>query len=107
MYDERVAEIYDLIYGVRKDYPAEAVELTAIIRERAPLARSLLDVACGTGEHLRFLREHFDTAEGLELAAPMRAVAAAKLPEVTVHAGDMRDFQLGRTFDAVVCLFSA
>jgi SAM-dependent methyltransferase len=30
-----------------------------------------------------------------------------RLPGVTVHEGDMTSFDLGRTFDAVTCLFSA
>lgn len=107
MYDQRLAEIYDLLYAAGKDYAAESADLTALIRSRHATASDVLDVACGTGEHLRHLREHFPHVEGLELSAPMRAVAAAKVPGVTVHPGDMRDFDLGRTFDAVLCLFSA
>ncbi|MDL4770771.1 class I SAM-dependent methyltransferase [Actinomadura xylanilytica] len=68
---------------------------------------SLLDVACGTGEHLVALRALFGEVAGLDLAAGMRAVASRKLPGVPVHAGDMRGFALGRAFDAMCCLYSA
>jgi SAM-dependent methyltransferase len=108
MYDEQYAEIYDLLYAASgKDYLAETAALVELIRRRTPGAGSVLDVACGTGEHLRHLRTGFGHVEGVEISAPMRARAAAKVPDVTVHLSDMRDVDLGRTFDAVLCLFSA
>jgi SAM-dependent methyltransferase len=108
-YGARLAEIYDLVYtsGRNKDYAAEAAALADLVHTRNPRAASILDVACGTGEHLKYLREFFPDAEGLELAEPMRAKALAKLPDVTVHAGDIRDFTLGRVFDVVACMFSS
>jgi SAM-dependent methyltransferase len=108
-YGHRLAEIYDMVYtaGRGKDYAAEAAALTELIRARHPRAVSVLDVACGTGEHLKHLRAFFADVEGVELAEPMRAKAIAKLPDVVVHAGDMRDFAVGRSFDVVACLFSS
>jgi SAM-dependent methyltransferase len=37
----------------------------------------------------------------------MLARARSRLPDVPIHEGDMRDFALGREYDAVTCLFSA
>jgi SAM-dependent methyltransferase len=34
-------------------------------------------------------------------------IARRRLPGVPLHHGDMRDFDLGRQFDAITCLFSA
>ena len=45
--------------------------------------------------------------EGLDLDGGLLAVAAKRLPDVPMHAGDMRDFDLGRRFDVVTCLFSS
>jgi ubiquinone/menaquinone biosynthesis C-methylase UbiE len=97
---------YDLIYSF-KDYAGEADRVRSLLEghARRPLHR-LLDVACGTGEHLRFLRQHFEV-EGIDLNEAMLAIARTKLPGVALHHGDMLDFDLGRRFDAVVCLFSA
>ncbi|KWX05222.1 SAM-dependent methyltransferase [Carbonactinospora thermoautotrophica] len=107
MYGEQLAEIYDLVYrGRGKDFAAEATEVAEIVRGSKPNATSLLDVGCGTGEHLVHLSKLFEHVEGLELSAPMRAIAQEKLPGVPIHAGTMDDFDLGRTFDAVTCLFS-
>jgi len=108
MYDEPYAEIYDLIYASSgKDYVAESAALVELIRRRTPDASSVLDVACGTGEHLLHLRHSFRDVAGVELSRAMLMRAAAKLPGVAIHPGDMRTFDLGRTFDAVLCLFSA
>ena len=85
----------------------EAAEVVAAIRSRRPEARSLLDVACGTGGHLVHLQGAFDEVEGVELSEAMATRAGRRLPAVAVHRGDMRTFDLGRTFDAVVCLFSS
>jgi SAM-dependent methyltransferase len=107
MYDRPQAAIYDaMTRGMGKDYAAEADVVAAAVLARRPGAASLLDVACGTGEHLRHLRDRFEVA-GLELSEHMAAIARTKLgPDVPIHAGDMRSFDLGRTFDAVTCMFS-
>ncbi|MER7006554.1 class I SAM-dependent methyltransferase [Dactylosporangium sp. NPDC000555] len=104
-----VATAYELIYvtAAGKDYRTEAHEVAALIRRRNPTADSLLDVACGTGLHLSHLRTMFTHVEGLEVSDAMRQAAVRRLPGITVHAGDMRDFRLGRTFSAITCLFSA
>ncbi|MEU6024242.1 class I SAM-dependent methyltransferase [Micromonospora sp. NPDC048871] len=108
MYGAELADVYEAVYRSRgKDWRQEAAYLTGLIRDRLPGAGSLLDVACGTGAHLAGFDDLFDHTEGLELSAAMRAVAGRRLPGVTVHAGDMREFDLGRTFDAVTCMFTA
>ena len=104
----KVARIYDLLYtrtGI-KDYPAESEALHAIIQEASPGARTLLDVACGTGAHLEILRRWYEV-EGADLSPEMLEVARRRLLDVPLHVADMRTLDLGRKFDAVTCLFSA
>ncbi|MEV3925642.1 class I SAM-dependent methyltransferase [Actinomadura coerulea] len=102
------AEVYELTYRHRgKDWGEEAAAVARRVRARRPGARSLLDVACGTGAHLEAFRSGFDHVEGLELSRAMRERAVRRLPGVAVHGGDMRDFALGRAFDAVTCLYTA
>jgi SAM-dependent methyltransferase len=105
---ERSAQFYDLIYSASRFKPAAewAAEVDAIIRGRNPSARTLLDVACGTGHHLSHLRDHY-SVEGVDISEEMLRVARARLPDVPLHQGDMRSLELGRTFDAVTCLFSS
>lgn len=104
----KVARIYDLLYtgtGI-KDYPAESEALHAIIQEASPGARTLLDVACGTGAHLECLRRWY-AVEGVDLSPEMLEVARARLRDVPLRVADMRTLHLGRRYDAVTCLFSA
>jgi SAM-dependent methyltransferase len=97
---------YDAIYSF-KDYPAEVEKLEGLIRERHPEARSLLDAACGTGRHLELLREDFEVS-GVDLDPEMIALARERLgDDVPLVIGDMAEVDLGRTFDAVSCLFSS
>jgi SAM-dependent methyltransferase len=102
----RSARIYDAIYASIRDYPREAAQLDELIQERRPGARMLLDVACGTGAHLEHLAEKYEV-EGLDLDAEMLAVARERLPEVPFHETDLAEFDLGKRFDAVVCMFSS
>jgi len=55
------AELYDAIYHF-KNYARECEILRAVISVAAPGARTVLDVACGTGEHDKFLKEHYAVA---------------------------------------------
>jgi SAM-dependent methyltransferase len=103
-----VADLYDPIYRARgKDYDRESRTLVDLIGQRCPGAAALLDVGCGTGQHLARLRARF-RVEGLDLDAGMLAHARARLgPDVPLHRADMAVFELGRRFDVVTCLFSA
>lgn len=101
----QTAELYDLFYDW-KDYAGEVAKIAAIVDERRPGAGSLLDAACGTGRHLELLRARF-AVEGLDLDEGLLTVAGARLPDVMLHRADMRDFDLGRRFDVVTCLFSS
>ena len=101
------ARVYDLLYeAAGKDYEREADELHALIQTRCPGAASLLDVACGTGAHLWHLRDRYEVV-GVDLVPAMLDEARNRLPGVALIEGDMRSFDLHRTFDAITCLFSA
>jgi SAM-dependent methyltransferase len=96
------AAFYDLLYSF-KDYAAEADKVRLVIdAANKGTERRLLDVACGTGQHLQHLKEHFET-EGLDLDPGLLAVARRRLPELRFTHADMVEFDLGRRFDAVVC----
>ena len=104
MFDE-TAEFYDRVYAF-KDYAAEAAEIARRIRAERPGASSVLDVACGTGEHAKHLAESF-AIDGIDLEPAFVARAREKVPGGRFEVADMRDFDLGRTYDVVQCLFSS
>ena len=101
------AEFYDAIYSF-KDYAAEAVQIAGLVRSLHPHARTILDVACGTGEHARRLsRDHGFEVDGLDLDPALLAIARTKHPAGQFFQGDMSDFALATRYDVVMCLFSS
>jgi ubiquinone/menaquinone biosynthesis C-methylase UbiE len=100
------ARFYDLIHAERgRDSRAEAdLVLAELSRRRSPLS-SILDVACGTGAHLLRFSETLEV-HAIDASAQMLAVAAEVCPAAVLTQADMRAFDLGRRFDAVVSLFS-
>lgn len=102
------ASVYQAFYRARgKDYAEEARRVTQLIMDANPRAESLLDIACGPGTHLHYFAQSFNHTEGVEISSSMLDAAAANVPDVKIHAADMRDFRLSRGFDAVTCLFSS
>jgi len=99
-------QFYNAIYSW-KDYAEEALRLKRFIAQHKRSAgNALLDVACGTGGHVPYLRDDF-AYEGLDLDPGMLGLARTRFPEIPFHQGDMVDFALGRQFDVVTCLFSS
>jgi len=102
----RSAAYYDALYG-KKDYQAESEKIHALIQEhRRSKGSTLLDAGCGTGAHITYLRDQYEI-EGLDREEKMLAVARKRFPEVVFHHADMAEFDLGKQFDAIICLFSA
>jgi SAM-dependent methyltransferase len=100
-------DLYDAIYLSLKDYAHEAGRVAGWIRSRRADASTVLDVACGTGEHARHLRGLGFDVDGVDVSADFAAIAAAKNPEGDFRAMDMVELDLGRRYDAVLCLFSS
>lgn len=100
---EQSAAYYDDLYAFL-DYPAAAEALHRLVQRHHPEARSLLDVACGTGRYLEHLRHHY-ACEGLDILPALLDTARRRCPDIPLHAGDMTDFALAGRFDVVTCLF--
>ncbi|MBN1302926.1 MAG: class I SAM-dependent methyltransferase [Anaerolineales bacterium] len=102
------AVLYDAIYeAIGKDYAAETRILQNLIQvHKLAQGNNLLDVACGTGGHIRYLQKMY-SVEGLDLSVEMLEVARQKFPKVHFYQGNFINFELGRQYDIVLCLFSA
>lgn len=101
------AEFYDLIYSTFKDYTGEATQLADLLRRLNPQCQTVLDVACGTGEHARLLAARGFVVDGLDLDPAFVRIAKQKHPAGRFFEADMSDFQLSHRYDAVLCLFSS
>ena len=104
---EQSADLYDAIYLQWKDYAGEAAKLRDLIRERTPEARRILDVACGTGEHIRHLNELGFEVDGVDVDPEFVEIAASKNPSSSIHCMDMLELALGVEYHVVMCLFSS
>lgn len=102
---ERSTFIYD-DYIQRADYEEGARRLTSLIRKQRAEARTLLDVGCGSGKYLNHLQHNF-SCQGLEISEGFLEIARKRCPALPIHKGNMIDFDLGRQFDAICCLFLA
>jgi len=101
-----LADAYDIVHA-RKPYGREAAQVRALVREHARRpCRTLLDVACGSGGHLAYLRRWY-ACTGVDASQEMLRLARRRLSRVRLVRGRMETFDLGRRYDVVTCLFSA
>lgn len=97
---------YDKIYSF-KDYKTEVEKLLTFMPAEFRTGKTtMLDVACGTGGHLKYLKKHFDV-QGLDISPEYLTAARQKFPKIKFHQADMCDFELHQTFDVITCLFSS
>jgi ubiquinone/menaquinone biosynthesis C-methylase UbiE len=101
----RSVQYYDALYHF-KDYTAASNRLHHLLQRHHSTAETLLDVACGTGKHLEYLRNYYQ-AEGIDVNPDMLKIARQRCPEVTFHQANMVDFCLEHNFDVITCLFSS
>jgi SAM-dependent methyltransferase len=101
------AEYYDLIYSTFKDYAAESARIAGLLREVHPACRTILDAACGSGEHARWLAHEGFDVDGVDLDPAFLRIARRKHPAGRFFEADMSDFHLPHRYDAVLCLFSS
>src|SRR5579862_301320 len=100
------ARYYDLIYSW-KDYKKEAETIRQLIaKHKKSTGRDLLEVACGTGGHIQYLKDHF-RATGTDINNGMLGVARKKVKGVRFQQADIVTLNLGREFDAIICIFSS
>jgi hypothetical protein len=65
--------------------------------------RRHLDLACGTGPHIRHLLDLGYTSQGIDLNAPMLAQAQQRCPEAVFSQQNMCDFSLSEPVDFITC----
>jgi SAM-dependent methyltransferase len=98
-----LAPFYDSVQGDRAD---AARYVRSLIEKHHPRAKTVLELACGTGSVLKELDPYYEVA-GADLSSAMLELAARKLPEVRLFHEDMTRIGLGETFDVVLCVFDS
>lgn len=62
-----------------------------------------LDLACGTGPHIRHFLDFGYQSQGLDISQPMLDRAAVRCPEAEFTLGDMCHFEFDGPFDLITC----
>lgn len=94
---------YDAVMGDRKG-AAHLVE--GLIEAYHPKARTVLELACGTGAVLQHLETRFQTS-GLDISEPMLSQARNTLKRSRLYNQDMARFDVEGTFDVIFCVFDS
>jgi SAM-dependent methyltransferase len=100
---EHFGRFYDAVMG---DRTQSAMYIRSLIVQYHPTAKTLLELACGTGAILQHLTADY-TVSGLDVSSTMLALARKKLPQAPFFQGDMRTFALGKKFDVILCVFDS
>lgn len=108
----RFAEYYDFIYHDLVNYEGDVDFLETVFRRRLrSMPQNILDLGCGTGNHALPLAKRGYRITGLDRSAAQLAIARRKAREaglpIRFLRADMTSFDLGRSFDAAVCMFGA
>jgi SAM-dependent methyltransferase len=100
---EIFGRFYDEVMGDRADH---AAYLRSLIERHHPEARTVLELACGTGSILRQLAPTYEVT-GVDLSPRMLAAAKRKVPEARFALADMRTVRLAARFDVVLCVYDS
>ncbi len=99
------AKWYDALYSF-KDYQQESDTIVSLLRREHPRADSILNVACGTAEHDKYLSKMY-SVDGIDINSEFIEVASKKNPDGQYFCADMTNFKLTKTYDIILCLFSS
>jgi len=103
------ANMYDLFYK-DKDYGKEIGFLDKVFKEHK--VKSVLDIACGTGNHIIGLHKLGYQVRGRDISEDMIKIAQAKNKDIPFQVidmvGDWKDkFIAVSRWDAIICMFSS
>jgi SAM-dependent methyltransferase len=100
----QLVQYYELIEG--RDWQREVRLITSILREHK--SKSIVDLGCGTGYHVRALTKLGFKATGIDISKQNIRFAREMAKEANIHpsflVGSYYDYQPEDKFDAALCL---
>jgi len=100
------ARLYNRHWGV--DYRIEAAPIVErLLLSRLADGATVLDVCCGTGQFTEQIRRRGYEIAGMDSSEEMLRYARRNAPSVKFTVADVREFSLGRTFDAAYCVYES
>ncbi|MEM7063887.1 MAG: methyltransferase domain-containing protein [Cyanobacteria bacterium P01_B01_bin.77] len=98
VYDD-VNEAYDLVYT---DVDTKIPFVLKVLEQYQK--KDVLELGSGSGLFTIPLKKKGLNIEGVEISQEMLNLTLKKAPDLTLHLGDMRTYDLGKQFDAVLIL---
>src|SRR6266853_1239357 len=93
------ARLYNRHWGA--DYRSEAAPIVErLLLSRVAEGAAVLDVCCGTGQFTEQIRQSGYEMAGVDASGEMIRYAHQNAPGVQFAVADVREFWLGRIFDA-------
>ena len=93
---------YDLLCA-DINYPAQSHSVQRLHQLFGNNGNHHLDLACGTGPHVRHFIDSGYNSRGLDINLPMLERAKIRCPEAQFSLGDMCDFQVDEALDLITC----
>ena len=93
---------YDLMC-VDIDYQAQSNAIRRLHQIFGNEGKRHLDLACGTGPHVRHFLDAGYTSSGLDINQPMLDIAAQRCPEAHFSLQDMSNFEVDEPLDLITC----
>ncbi len=100
-----LAEYYFAIEKNHRDISRDASFIAALLGNRKRPA--LLDLGCGTGEHLALLEREGIRCTGVDISEDMLATARERFPGIEFVHSDMSDIDYDGAFDIIISLFGS
>jgi SAM-dependent methyltransferase len=100
------AKYYDRLENQYRDYPRESQWIADLLIERQ--CRDVIDLSCGTGNHLAILRKIMPQVNliGMDASREMILLAEKKMEKVPLIMSDFLHFPFRKgTFDAALCMY--
>lgn len=85
------------------DYPEQSSGVHRLSQLFGNGGRTHLDLACGTGPHIRHFLDFGYQSQGLDINEPMLTKAKERCPEAEFTLGDMASFAVDQPFDLITC----
>ncbi len=101
-----LAEYYFSIEKINRNFTNDIALIRSLLNgSNQP---SLLDLGCGTGEHMNALSKYGIRCLGIDISEEMLKVAKERFPiNMQLLKGDMRDLDYYNEFDIVISLFGS
>lgn len=97
-----LSSYYDLMC-VDIDYRAQSQHIRRLQQIFGNHGNTHLDVACGTGPHVRHFIDFGFLSNGLDINQPMLDIAKARCPEAQFSLANMSEFSLTEPVDLITC----